>query len=182
LANLLGSLTNLIKSLNDDEPKPPLHVGEVMSCWTYSAALAEAVTFEQICLNTTTDPELREFIEKTMEGASSQQRRLADFLQNEGIPLPPVSEPKPLSEPSAIPLGAKLTDNEISNAIGIKLAASVVTCATGAAECIRNDVGVMFIKFQEEAMTYGMMLKTLMKKKGWIKTPPYYNPPGLPSQ
>jgi hypothetical protein len=27
----------------------------------------------------------------------------------------------------------------------------------------------------------GFKLKTIMRKRGWIKVPPYYYPPGMPS-
>lgn len=181
MKHLFEALTDYIRSLNDEEPKPPLHVGEVMNCWTYYALLSESIMLEQICLNSSTDPELKRFLEKTMEGASSQSRRLLDFMQTEGVPTPPVSEPKPVSDPNLVPLGAKLTDNEIANLVSVKLAAVVLACAVSATESIRNDVGKMFLEFEEEAVIYGMLIKTLMKKRGWIKIPPYFVPPGVPS-
>jgi hypothetical protein len=115
-----------------------------------------------------------------MEGAATQSRRLKDFMQHEGVPLPPVSEAKPLSDPQAVPLGVKLTDDEIANLISVKIVGAIMTSATAATQSVRNDVGKTFIEFQEEAMIYGIMLKTLMKKRGWIKIPPYYVPPGSP--
>jgi hypothetical protein len=45
-----------------------------------------------------------------------------------------------------------------------------------------NDVGIMFAGFQAEMLKYGASLKTLMRKRGWIKIPPYYVPNGLPTQ
>jgi hypothetical protein len=179
--NVFEALSDVVKSLVDEEPKPPLHVGEAMSCWTYLTILEEAVMLEQVGLNTTTDPELKQFLEKTMAAASSQARRLKDFLQREGVPLPPVSEPKPLSNPNAVPLGAKLTDDEIANVVSVKLAGSITTCATSASQSTRNDVGMMFIEFQHETMVYGTMIKTLMRKRGWLKVPPFYYPPGSPT-
>lgn len=179
--NVLEALSELLGSLIDEEPKPPLHVGEVMACWTYLTILEEAVMLEQTGLNSSTDPELKQFLEKTMAAASSQARRLKDFLQQEGVPLPPLSEPKPLSDPNAVPLGVKLTDNEIANGVSVKLAVSITSCATAASQSVRNDVGLMFIEFQNEVMVYGTMIKTLMRKRGWLKTPPYYYPPGAPT-
>ena len=181
LKHLFEALADFLKSLNDEEPKPPLHTGETMNCWLYLTVLEEAVTLEQIGINSTTDPELKRFLEKTMEGASSQSRRLKDFMQHEGVPLPPVSEPKPLSDPGAIPLGVKQTDDEIANLVSVKLASSITICATGIAQSVRNDVGMMFIEFLEEVIIYGMLLKTLMRKRGWLKIPPYYVPPGSPA-
>lgn len=181
-AHAFEALTKVLHSLFDEDPKPALHVGEVMICWTYLAMLDETVSIEQLCLNTTVDPELKEIVHKTMGGASSQTSRLKEFLQNEGVSLPPASEPKPMSDPNSIPLGAKLTDAEIANAVNLKLASSITMCATGISQCIRNDVGIMLIEFQTEAMKYGAMLKSIMKKRGWIKQPPSFHPPGLPSQ
>ncbi len=179
-AHAFEALIKYLQSLFDEEPKPSLHVGEVMSSWTYLAVLEESVALEQLGINTTEDPELKELLHKTMGGASSQATRLKEFLQKEGVPLPQASEPKPLSEPSAIPLGAKMTDSELANSVSVKLATSVTMCATAVAQAVRNDVGVMFLEFQSEAVRYGSILKALMKKRGWIKIPPYYHPPGEP--
>jgi hypothetical protein len=179
MKHLFEALKDFFGSLNDEEPKPPLHIGEAMSCWLYLTIIEEAVMLEQACLNSTNDPELKEFLEKTMEGASSQSRRLKDFMQHEGVTLPPASEPKPLSDPDAVPLGAKLTDNEIANLISVKLVSSIVTCATSASQSVRNDVSMMFVEFQEETLIYGILNKTLMRKRGWLKIPPYYAPSGL---
>ena len=175
------AMMKVIHSLFDDEPKTALHVGEVMSCWTYLTVLEESVALEQLAINTTEDKELNELLHKTLAGASSQATRLKEFLQQEGIPLPPTSEPKPLSDPSAIPLGAKMTDSEIANFVSVKIAAAITMCATGAAQSLRNDVGLMFFEFQTETMKYGAILKSIMKKRGWLKVPPYYYPPGKPN-
>ncbi|WP_346235708.1 DUF3231 family protein [Lysinibacillus telephonicus] len=175
------ALLKVYHSLFDDEPKPALHVGEVMSCWTYLTVLEESVALEQLAINTTVDKELNDFLHKTMGGASSQATRLKDFLQQEGIPLPPASEPKPVSDPTAIPLGAKMTDSEIANLVSVKIASSISICATSAAQSVRNDVGIMFFEFQTEVMKYGAILKSMMKKRGWLKIPPFYYPPGKPN-
>lgn len=180
MAHTYEALIKVIKSLFDDEPKPSLHVGEVMCCWTYLAMLEEAVALEQLGINSTEDTDLIDVLHKSMGGASSQAKRLKDFLQQEGVPLPPADEPKPLSDPRSIPLGAKMTESEIANSVSIKLAASIQMCATGTVQSIRNDVGLMFLEFQIEAIRYGVILKSLMKKRGWLKVPPYYHPPGEP--
>lgn len=181
-AHIVEALIKVLHSLIDEEPKPSLHVGEVMACWTYLTILEESVAFEQIGINSTEDPELKNFLHKTLGGASSQAKRLKDFLQQEGVPLPPASEPKPISEPRSIPLGAKLTDSEIANMVSVKLAAAITTCATGMAQSVRNDVGLMFFELETEAMRYGVILKSIMRKRGWLKVPPFYHPPGEPKK
>ncbi|WP_276352554.1 DUF3231 family protein [Cohnella caldifontis] len=181
MKHLFQALADFVKSMHDEEPKPPLHIGEVMNCWVYLTVLEEAIMLELTCLNHTVDPELKENVGKSMNGAVSQSRRLKDFLQREGVPLPPVSEPKPQSDPNAVPLGAKFTDDEIANLVSVKLASAVTFCAASASQSIRNDVGKMFMEFQEEAMIYGILMKTLMRKRGWLKIPPYFMPPGAPN-
>lgn len=176
----LEALLKVVHSFIDDEPKPNLHIGEAMSCWMYYGMLKEAITFEEIGLNSTKDPELLNMIEKSIAGAHSQADRLEKFMRNEGVQLPPVSEPKPKSNPDEIPHGAKMTDDEIANAVSIKLYAAITFCATSAAQSVRNDVGLMFLEFQVEAMKYGALLKSIMKKRGWLKLPPPYVPPGVP--
>nr|WP_307467278.1 DUF3231 family protein [Paenibacillus harenae] len=182
LTNVFEAVKDVMKTLIDDEPKPPLHIGEAMTCWTYLTMLEEEVANVQIGLNTTTDTELLDALHASMELAKAQSKELRDFMLQEGVTLPPVSELKPKSEPGTVPMGVKLTDDEIANALSIKLVANYMMCATGAVQSVRNDIGLMFVKFQAEKLKFGASLKTLMRRRGWIKIPPYYVPNGLPAQ
>lgn len=182
LTSVFEAAIDVMKTLIDDEPKPPLHIGEAMTCWTYLTMLEEEKASVQIGLNTTTDNELLEALNASMDLAKSQAKELRDFMLQEGVTLPPVSEMKPKSEPNSVPMGVKLTDDEIANALSIKVVANYMMCATGAIQSVRNDAGIMFVKFQAEKLKFGASLKTLMRKRGWIKIPPYYVPNGLPTQ
>ncbi|MDQ6595065.1 DUF3231 family protein [Bacillus salipaludis] len=110
----------------------------------------------------------------------SQVKKLSNFMKKEGISLPDVSSSKPNSYPNDIPLGVKLTDNELANGIAFKLVTCLQACSKGQADSIRNDVGLIWLQNYLEWATYGTTLKTLMRKRGWLKVPPYYYPPGLP--
>ncbi|UYG95384.1 hypothetical protein [Cytobacillus firmus] len=90
-----------------------------------------------------------------------------------------VTYSKPRSEPNTVPLGVKLTDNEITNGLAFKLVTSSQHCAKGKADAVRNDAGKMWIEFFLEWAMFGGTLKTIMRKRGWIKVPPYYFPPGF---
>lgn len=182
MTSLFEAVIDVMKTLIDDEPKPPLHIGEAMTCWTYLTMLEEEIASVQIGLNTTTDNDLLDALHASMELAKAQSKDLRDFMLREGVSLPPVSEIKPKSEPNAVPMGVKLTDDEIANALSIKVVANYMMCSTGAVQSVRNDVGMMFVKFQAEKLKFGASLKTLMRKRGWIKVPPYYVPHGLPTQ
>lgn len=178
MTNFLEAITKTVFSLTDDDPTPPLHVGEVMNCWTLLALFREGEVYYQSGLNTTTDPELRHAFQEGLKASQKESEELKNFLIKEGIPLPPMEESKPESDPDSIPLGVKATDNELANTISIKIALSIAFIGQALSVTIRNDVGVMLLKFQSELLAYGSNLKSLMKKRGWLKVPPYYYPPG----
>lgn len=182
MPDVVEAVKNLIGSFTDDEPKSPLHIGEAMCCWLYMTSIAEALTFEQVGLNTTTDSELRDALHASVKMYDSQVRRLRDFMEREGVSSPPLGEARPKSDSAAVPLGVKLADAEIANGVSIKVATAIVSCASALSQCIRNDVGLMWIEFQQEQITFAMNLKTLMRKRGWLKVPPLYIPPGAPVQ
>ena len=180
MVNRFEAFWNTFKTLVDNEPKSPLHVGEVMAIWTYQTILLEAVRYEEVALNTTTDDEVKELIIDAKKLCENQSQRLANFMVKEGIPLPPSPQPKPLSEPNDVPLGVKLTDDEIMNGISLKIAAAAMECAAAISQSIRSDVGLFWTDFFIEMITFGATTKTLMRKRGWLKVPPYYSPPGMP--
>ncbi|WP_332697809.1 DUF3231 family protein [Halalkalibacter lacteus] len=107
-----------------------------------------------------------------------QSDRLEKFLIKEGVSLPQTSPPKPDSSPIDVPLGVKMTDDELANGLAIKVAASLVECATGQAQAIRNDVGMMWAEFQAELLVFSATLRKVKKKRGWLKIPPAYHPAG----
>ncbi|WP_078548899.1 DUF3231 family protein [Litchfieldia alkalitelluris] len=181
MINILESLLNTLKLEVDNEPKSPLHVGEVTSCWMYVALMDEASIFMQAGLNMTNDDVLRKVLIESLKQCDKQSQKLRNFMKNEGVHLPSVSEPRPDSDPNDVPLGAKLTDNEIANGVSIKTATAIIHCATSASQSIRNDVGTMWIEFMSDKLVFGVSLKTLMRERGWIKVPPYYYPPGMPT-
>jgi hypothetical protein len=166
---------------NTNEPNSPLHIIEAGDCWKYNTMVEEFLRYEEIGLNTTTDDEVKEMLTDVVKLCESQLKKLSQFMKKEGIPLPDVSSSKPNSDSKGIPLGVKLTDVEIANGIAFKLVTCIQACAIGQAESIRNDVGLMWLGFYSEWVTFGTILKTLMRKRGWIKVPPYYYPPGSPN-
>jgi hypothetical protein len=182
LTNAFESITALFKNIVDSEPEPPLHVGEVMSLWTALTAFQESRALYQAALNTTTDPELKHALENALEGSTRDYNRLKNFLIKEGVPLPSINEDKPKSNPLDVPQGVKLTDDEIANLIGVKVASSITFCAQAMSQSIRTDVGLTFFHVQIELMKYASVLKNLMKKRGWLKSPPSYLPPGIPNR
>lgn len=183
MTNPLEAIWNTLKMSLDhiDEQEAPLHVIEVGDCWKYITILQEFIRYEEISLNTTTDDEVREMLVDIMKLCESQAERLSVFMKQEGIPLPNVTPAKPKSRPNDIPLGVKLSDDEIVNGVSFKLVICMQQCAKGQADAIRFDVGKVWLEFFLEWVTFGATIKTLSRKRGWIKVPPYYYPPGSPN-
>jgi Protein of unknown function (DUF3231) len=181
MQNIFEAGFDYLRTRFDSEPKPRPHIGEAMGCWLYYTALAEEVPVLEASLNTTTDDELINLLKKSKDLGEHQMNILKGFMVKEGIPLSSSSESKPKSNPNNVPLGAKMTDNEIANFVSVKIASNIVMCATNISQSIRSDIGLMWAKFQAEKMVLGMELKTAMRKRGWIKVPPYYYPPGAPN-
>lgn len=180
MENVIEAAIHTIKTLFDDEPKSPLHVGEVMSCWIYLGGLQEAKSFVQTAINTTTDMQLKHALEEDIQLCLAQIQHLETFMLSEGITLPPAPESKPQSDPAAVPLGVKFTDDELANLLSIKIVTLIINAAAASSQSIRNDVGLLFAQFQAEKMVIGANVKAMMRKRGWIKIPPYYYPPGAP--
>ncbi|WP_223587552.1 DUF3231 family protein [Neobacillus bataviensis] len=181
MQNIFEAAFDYLKTTYDFEPKPRPHIGEAMGCWLYYTALAEEVPVLEASLNTTTDDDLITLIKKSKNLGEHQKNILKNFMINEGIPLSQESESKPKSDPNSVPLGAKMTDEEIANFISVKIATNIIMCATNMSQSIRNDIGLMWARFQAEKMIFGMEVKIAMRKRGWIKVPPYFYTPGAPS-
>lgn len=179
VAQMFESAINVMQSLTDNQ-KNPLHVGEVMACWTYLAFVENIITYEEVGLNTTTDPGLQELYADALKVAKSHKKELLDFMKQEGVTLPSSPEQKPKSDPDAIPHGAKFTDEELVNTLNINFVYAADMCAASASQCLRTDLGLKFLKYQVDKMSLGFKSKELMQKKGWLKTPPFYQPPGAP--
>ena len=179
--DIIQAVNNVIQSFIDEEPKSPLHVGEVMSCWSFLSEIADEQVHSEAGINSTSDPELSKALHEAAEMFKSQKDRMTAFLQSEGVPIPPLSESKPISNPHEVPFGVKLTDDEIANSVNIKILLGISYCTNAIIQCVRNDVGLIWMEFLQEFMTFGVNMKTLAKKRGWLKSPPSYSPPGSPN-
>lgn len=179
MGSIVGGIKNIVvKNPSGDDTKTPLHVGEVMNLWLYMTMLHEINRFVEVGLNTTTDKELIASLQRSYDNCANHISEVKTLFKKEGISLPPVSEEKPKSDPADVPPGVKLTDDELANGISIKSVTAINLCATGLTQAIRTDIGAMWIKFLNSRITVSAQLRELMKKRGWLKIPPVYYPPG----
>ena len=180
LPEIVQAVKSVVQSFMDEKPKSPLHVGEVMSCWSFLSEIAAELVHSEAGINSTTDPELSKAFHEVAKMLKSQKERLITFMRSEGVPLPPLDESKPISDPNSVPLGVKLTDDELANSLNIKLVLGITYCADAITQSVRSDVSLIWLKFLQEYMTFGATMKPLLKKRGWLKVPPSYHPPGSP--
>lgn len=178
---MFKNATEIIESLTDNH-KNPLHIGEAMACWTYYSFVSFAIIQVEIGSNTTNDSKLKKLLQDSYEVMKSHKKELSELMRQEGVPLSNTPEDKPESDPNAVPLGTKLTDDEITNTVSINFIAAADLCAASASQSLRTDVAIMFLKFQTDKLSLGLKTKELMQERGWLKTPPYYQPPGSPDQ
>ncbi|CAG7652819.1 hypothetical protein PAESOLCIP111_06643 [Paenibacillus solanacearum] len=178
MTTIWDTVKSMLGSLTDEEPKPPLHVGEVMSLWTLLTIYEEGQLVYEVALNTTTDPELRHAVENAVKESLEDVQMIKQFLIQESVPLPPVAMAKPDSNPAGIPPGVKFTDEELANFIMGKISACIALCGQSISQCLRTDVSVMLFRSMGRLLQYSAPYRALMRKRGWIKVPPYYYPPG----
>ena len=176
MTNYIEAAMAAVKTIVDDEPEPPLNIIEAGHCWLIYGILKEAISFEEIGLNTTDDDELKGIVTDAIRMCQAQADDLEVFMRKEGVPLPPVSEPKPQSNSIQIPPGVKMTDDEVANGVAMKIIALANASALAASESVRTDVGTILVKNLNEILAFGMTLKTKMRKRGWAKIPPNFNP------
>src|SRR5699024_3081806 len=174
---MFKNAVDMIESLTDNH-KNPLHVGEAMACWTYYSFVSTVMTHVEVGMNTTNDSKLKRLLQDSHKVMTLHQKEVSEFMRKEGVPLSNTPEHKPVSDPNAIPLGAKFTDNELCNMININFIVAADMCAASASQSLRTDVAMMFLKFQTDKLSLGLKTKELMQGRGWLKVPPFYYPPG----
>ncbi|HJV17729.1 MAG TPA: DUF3231 family protein [Bacillales bacterium] len=180
MPDLLQALKSVVKSYIKNDNKMPLHIGEAMGCWVFLALVGETQVQTEVGINSTTDPELRKALQEAVNMLRSEKERISAFMRSEGVALPPLSESKPISDPNSVPFGVKLTDNELANSLMKKISIAITNCSQAISQSLRTDVSLMWAEFMQEHITYLIILKSLMRKRGWLKVPPPYYPPGLP--
>ncbi|MGE5675315.1 MAG: DUF3231 family protein [Mycobacterium leprae] len=174
----MNLLESIIAAATADEP--PLHVGEVMSLWTYAADLDDGRVACLFMLNHTADTDLKRLMEHFVADVEEpQSRRLHEFMRESGIPAPATTADKPKADHELVPPGAKLTDFEIANILVTKMLAGLNVLSAALTQSVRADVARMLLAFFHELLKESFVLKQTMAQRGWLKMPPSYLPDGL---
>ncbi len=154
-------------------PKMAPHVGEAFAMWTYYAALVSSRSMCLVLVNHTADRSVREIMEHIINDVEEPQlKQLTEMMKTEGIPFPQGVPDHPQADEKAIPFGAKFTDAEITNLLVAKLEGMLIVCNNALAQCLRDDITMLFYRFQGQLLTQGLTLKKTMHKRGWLLVPP----------
>lgn len=84
MTRAIESISAIIKNFIDKDPKPPLHVGEVMDLRTIFTAFHEAHSLYQVALNSTIDPDLQHVVQNALEGSKKDTQDICrwSILEN----------------------------------------------------------------------------------------------------
>jgi hypothetical protein len=172
--NIFELITDAIKPYLDGE-KSPLNVGEVMNLWFYLTATEQTLRGEQVSFNTVEDQELKEKLKDVMHDVHEPIRtEVVDFLKAEGVPLPKMTPDHTIGEFRDIPKDGKLNDQEVANLVSFNIVLGINYATRGMTESVRPDVAAMFARFQLKKTLFMIPFRDLLKRKGWLMIPPYY--------
>lgn len=160
--------------LSGNPQKEPMHYGEVFATWTYLMGAQAMIPGYQTLKNHTGDHDLKGLLDDMIANAKSEVKQLQELLKHNGIALPPAPPEKPECQIENIPPGARITDQEVSGLVSADIAAGLVACAQAMAQCIREDIGLMFGQFHMKKAQYGAALLKINKEKGWLVPPPLH--------
>ncbi|MFZ5823994.1 MAG: DUF3231 family protein [Bacillota bacterium] len=175
---------NIIQGLVQSAQKPTTnpHVGEAFHIWTLSVEVGETRALLKVMLNHTNDADLKEWIEHFIDDLLEPMgKRIREFMQNEGINAPEVSAEVAKADERLIPPGAKVSDVLLAQMLVVKVVGLLEWTHRSTVHSLRPDIGPMCNGFYNHLLTQGYTLRTLMRKRGWLHIPPYYDG-GAPDQ
>ena len=157
-----------------DGKKKPLNILEASNLWLYLAICNNTLRNEEVAYNITQDVELKQKLKEARDIHKDVAEEINKLLKEDGIELPDDTQEKPLGDFSNIPEGAKLNDEEIDNLMSFNLILGINYATRGLTEAMRADVGLIFFKVIAKKNALGLTIKSLMEKRGWLRTPPEY--------
>ncbi|WP_088072305.1 DUF3231 family protein [Gottfriedia luciferensis] len=161
--------------LSGNPKDEPLHYGEVYGLWSHLATTKAGVDTYQVYINHTGDEDLRSFLKQVIETSMKPAiKEVEEVLIHNDIAVPPNPAERPEADLEKIPPGARLQDVQIAYIVAAEIAAGITGNAALMAQCIREDIGLMFAGFGAKKAKDGAQLLQMMKTKGWLVPPPLH--------
>lgn len=160
--------------LSGNPKEQPLHYGEVIGIWAYVGANNGLISAYEAFMNHAGDRDLIELLDEAVKEMRSENKELEKVLKENGITPPPSLPERPKADAEEIPPGARFMDPEISAAVSINVGQAMVSISQVMSQCLREDIAMMFGKFQAAKAMFGGKLLRMNKEKGWIIPPPLH--------
>lgn len=160
--------------LSGNQKHEPMHYGEVFAAWSNLAGCYGMIAGYQTFYNHAGDDDLKKIIEELIQGAKNEVDQLERLLKSNGVGLPPAAPERPEARLEHIPPGARFNDPEISAALSLDAAKSLVAYSTAMGSSTREDIAMMYAQFHMAKAQIGYKLLRLNKQKGWLIPPPLH--------
>lgn len=160
--------------LTGNQKDEPMHYGEVFGAWTNLAGCYGMIAGYQTFYNHAGDQDLKKIIEELIQAAKNEVDQLERLLKTNGVALPLAPPERPEARLEHIPPGARFNDPEISAALSLDAAKSLVAYSTAMGTSTREDIAMMYAQFHMAKAQLGYKLLRLSKQKGWLMLPPLH--------
>lgn len=160
--------------LSGNPKDEPVHYGEVFDVWAFSMKAKGCVSIYRAYNFHAGDKDLKEILGDLINQAELEVKECDTILTSNGIAPSPDLPARPEAKLTEIPVGARITDQEIAALIAADTAASLVTCSQIMGKSIREDVGALFGKYHLTKAALGLKILQLTKEKGWLVPPPLH--------
>lgn len=175
----LAKIRSVMMGILDGNPQnEPLHYGEVYTMWSHLLANHGAIAASQTYVNHIGDADLKKLAVEGIEGMKGENNQIEQILKANGVGLPPAPPERPSANLEEIPVGARFSDPEISAGLSKTTGEALVACSQAMAQCVREDIALMYGQFHMAKAQFGAKLLKLNKSKGWLVPPPlHFNGP-----
>lgn len=151
----------------------PMHYGEVFALWQHSIKGKATVNGFKGFRPHTEDKDLKKLLDEFIEQMENETAEVDKLLLENGVtPAPNALPERPQVEHYDIPPGVRCTDTLITAIMGLSFTRGLNECCQAMCIAVREDVGVMFLKYLTQKALLGNKLMKLTKKKGWVVSPP----------
>lgn len=160
--------------LSGNPKNEPLHYGEVFDVWSFSMKAKGCISVYRAYQYHAGDKDLKKILDNLINQAELEAEECDQILIHNGIAPSPTLPPRPEAKLEDIPMGARITDQEIISLVTTDNAASLVACSQVMGKSIREDIGALFAKYHVTKAALGLQILETSKEKGWLLPPPLH--------
>lgn len=160
--------------LSGNPKDEPLHYGEAFDLWSSSTKAKGCVSVYRAYLYHAGDKDLKQILSDLINQSELEAKECDHILLGNGIVPPPDLPARPEAKLEDIPVGARLTDQEISTLTAAENAASMTACSMMMGKSIREDIGALYAKYHATRTAIGLKILEMNKNKGWLVPPPLH--------